>query len=183
MTKFNLKSNGFKPAWIVIHHSFSKDSMTTRNWDSIRSYHMSYRYQGETITEAQWADHAAKGETSGLEKPWLDVGYNFGIENVNGKLMILDGRAIGEVGAHAVGFNAKSIGICMVGNYDNDPPSDDRLFALASLCRDLQREFSIPRNNVVGHRETFVMRGVPVEKSCPGEKFNMDDFRKRLIDA
>lgn len=182
-TKFDVKPRGFKPSWIVIHHSFSPDSLTTRNWDDIRKYHTSFRYAGDIITEEQYNDHLKKGETKGLEKPWLDIAYQFGVENVNGKLTILDGRKIGEIGAHAVGFNSNSIGICLIGNYDIEAPSEDRLSIMASLVRDLQRQFKIPRDQVIGHRETFVKRGVPVEKTCPGSKFVMEDFRARLIDV
>ena len=179
--KYPMATNRFKPSWIVIHHSFSSDGQT-RNWDSIRAYHMSFRYQGNTITEQQYAQYLADGKTAGLEKPWADVSYQFGVENINGKLEVLTGRAIGEIGAHAIGFNDKSIGICLIGNYDLDSPSEDRLFTVASLCRQMQLEFGIPRDQVLGHRETFVKRGVPVEKTCPGSQFDLVKFRARLRD-
>lgn len=175
-----MSPKGFKPTWIVIHHSSSRDGQT-RNFDSIKQYHMSYRYNGEIISESQYAQFLSEGKTSGLEKPWSDIGYNFVIENDKGHLCVIGGRPIGEVGAHAIGFNAKSVGICLVGNYDIDTPDDDRLFSLASLCRQIQREFDIPKDQVVGHRETYVLRKVPIEKTCPGAKFDMDAFRKRLL--
>lgn len=153
---FNVKKGGFKPQFIVIHHSATTDS-GTKNWEAIRKFHIEQR-------------------------GWADIGYSLGIENVNGKLMILEGRQIGEVGAHAIGFNANSIGICLVGNYDLDAPSEDRMFILASLCRSLQREFKIPRVNVIGHRDTYAMLGNKVEKSCPGLQFRLEDLRSRLID-
>jgi N-acetyl-anhydromuramyl-L-alanine amidase AmpD len=182
-SKFNVKPKGFKPAWIVVHHSFSTDAATTRNWDSIKKYHMSYRYKGETVAQERFKELQDAGMKDGLETPWKDIGYNFGVELVDGKLMILEGRAIGEVGAHAHGFNANSIGICMVGNYDIDPPCDDRMFTLASLCRDLQREFQIRRENVIGHRDTYRLLNTPVLKTCPGSKFDLDALRARLIDV
>lgn len=154
---YTVKKNGVKPSWIIIHHSLTRDG-SPKNWDAIRKYHIEV-------------------------KKWADVGYQLGMENVNGTITLLEGRPIGEVGAHAIGFNAKSIGICLVGNYDNDPPSEDRLSRLASVCRDLQRQFGIPRDQVIGHRETFLKLGEPVQKSCPGDKFSMEEFRKRLIDV
>lgn len=181
--KFQVKPGGFKPKWIVVHHSFSSDG-EIRNWDAIRKYHMSYRSNGNIITEEEYNFKQGRGE-GGLQKPWADIGYHFGIENVNGKLEVLTGRLIGESGAHATGkdpydFNKISVGICLIGNYDNDPPSEDRLKLVASLCRQLQLEYGIPRDQVIGHRETFVKRGVPVEKSCPGRMFDMEAFRSRL---
>lgn len=174
-------SGGFRPSWIVIHHSFSVDG-ETRNWDSIRAYHMSYRYQGDIITKEQYEAHLAAGETHGLELPWKDVGYNLGVENVSGTLMALPGRPIGSIGAHAIGFNDKSVGICLIGNYDIESPSEDRLAFLASLCRQIQIEFGIPNDQVIGHRETYgkLTPPKPVEKTCPGSQFDLESFRKRL---
>lgn len=157
MDMFNVKKGGFKPSWVIIHHSLTDDGYP-KNWDTIKIYHT-------------------------VVKGWKDIGYNLGIENVAGKITLFEGRKIGEVGAHAIGFNSKSVGICLVGNYDMDTPSEDRLKCLASVCRDLQREYKIPRDQVIGHWETFVKRDVPIEKSCPGKLFDIDKFRKRLIDA
>lgn len=180
--KFKMKPGGFKPKWIILHHSLSEDNQV-RNWDAIRKYHMSYRYRGVIVTEDQYQMLVNANET-GLEKPSRDVGYHFGIENVNGKLEVLPGRQIGEVGAHAFGFNDKSVGICLVGNYDTESPSNDRLFILANLCRQLQLEYSIPRDQVIGHRETYALLTPPQPaiKTCPGSKFDLEKFRERLRD-
>jgi hypothetical protein len=177
----NKKPGGFRPTWIVIHHSFSTDRQT-RNWDSIRAYHMSYRCKGDTISRVEYDRLLAEGKTAGLERPWTDIGYNLGVENVSGRLEVLPGRPIGEIGAHAHGFNDRSVGICIVGNYDLDPPDDDRLAFLASLCRQIQIEFGIPRDQVIGHRETYgkLTPPQPVAKTCPGSQFDLDAFRARL---
>lgn len=178
--KYDVDKDGFVPTWIVIHHSFSSDGKT-RDWDGIRKYHMSFRYQGETITENQYNEYKAAGKTAGLERPWKDVAYNLGIEEVNGQLTLQKGRQIGTIGAHAIAFNDCSIGICLVGNFDSTSPQDDRLFMLASMCRDFIRMFSIAPDHVIGHRETFTHRGVSIEKTCPGASFDLDAFRKRLV--
>ena len=179
--KYSVSQEGPAPTWIVLHHSFSADK-NTRDWGGIRKYHTSFRYQGEIITEKQYEEYKAAGKTAGLERPWKDIGYHLGIEEVEGKLLLQKGRPIRTIGAHAVGFNDCSVGVCLVGNFDASPPDEARLFLLASVCRDLQRMFRISRDHVVGHRETFTIRGVPVEKSCPGTSFDLDSFRKRLID-
>lgn len=181
-TKLDKQIGGFKPTWIVLHHSFSADG-TTRNWDDIRRYHMSYRYKGEVISADTYHFLEDKREP-GLESPWTDIGYNLGIENVNGTLTVLPGRPIGAIGAHALGFNARSVGICLVGNYDIDPPSEDRLALLASTCRQIQFEFGIPRDQVIGHRETYgkLNPPKPIQKTCPGSQFDLEKFRARLRD-
>lgn len=178
---FNKKPGGFKPSWIILHHSYSSDGFT-RNWDSIKRYHMSYRFNGDIISEEQYTKLLNQKIDGLLEKPWHDVGYHFGIENDHGKLTVFPGRLIGEIGSHAKGFNDKSIGICLVGNYDICKPDADRLHILSHLCRQLQLEFKIPRDQVIGHRETYQLLKGPVQKSCPGAEFDLVGFRTLLRD-
>jgi N-acetylmuramoyl-L-alanine amidase len=111
---------------------------------------------------------------------WQDIGYHYGIENVNGTLMVLPGRSIEKDGAHALGFNRNGIGICLVGNYDIEAPSPERLAILRKLVLGLMNTYRIPADNVIGHRETYIARGVKAEKTCPGSQFDMNKFRKSL---
>lgn len=65
-------------------------------------------------------------------------------------------RPVSEVGAHARGFNAKSIGVCYEGGLDeNGQPRDTRTsaqkVALQKLVRDLLAQH--PGCKVVGHRD------------------------------
>lgn len=177
----DVKPDGFKPKWIVIHHSMSVDG-TTRDWDAIRKYHMSWRYNGEIISQAKYNDLFEQGKTVGLEVPWKDVGYHFGIEKLDDKYVVLPGRKIGEIGAHAQGFNARSVGICCVGNFDKEAPSPELIYVLKSLCRQLQIEFAIPQDQVIGHRETYALLEPPqpVAKTCPGSMFDLDKLRSQL---
>jgi hypothetical protein len=177
--KWNVRPDGFRPSWIIVHHSFSADGVT-RDYDAIKKYHMSYRYKGDIITPERYEELAAMGKTSGLEMPWKNIGYHFIVEKIGDRYEVIAGRAIGEVGAHCHGFNEKSIGICFVGNYDDAAPSNDMLFVGSSLCRQLEREFAIPPDQCIGHRESYVRLGVPVEKTCPGKMFDMDAFRNRI---
>ena len=85
-----------------------------------------------------------------------------------------------DIGAHTKGFNDKSIGICLVGNFDSHPPDNKALTLLARLVRSLQEICDIPIKNVIGHRESYTLLGQPVIKTCPGEKFDMDKFRALL---
>lgn len=185
--KYEVSGEGPDPVGVVIHHSFSKDGQA-RDWDGIRAYHKSFRYQGEIITEGQYEEYKRSGHTEGLERPWTDIGYHLGLETVNGQLEIQRGRPIKSAGAHTLGLDAKGrsfnryyIGVCLVGNFDTEPPDEGRLFLLGSMCRDFQNIYGITRDHVIGHRETFSIRGVPVEKTCPGSEFNLEKFRERLI--
>lgn len=142
------------PRFLIIHHSLTLDGITV-SWQAIKTYHtktMGYR----------------------------DVAYHYGIELVGNEYAIFKGRMDNESGAHCIGFNDNSIGICLVGNFDHVPPPPAQVALLRRLCRSLMDIYGIKIENVLGHRETYPLRGVPVEKTCPGTAFSMDDFVKTL---
>lgn len=143
-----------KPDFIIIHHSLTEDSQTV-SWSAIRDYHM-------------------------LICGWHDIGYHYGIEKIGTRYEVLKGRMDTESGAHCLGFNKKSIGICLIGNFDTTPPNEAQLKLLKKLVNSLQEIYGIPTLNVIGHWESYELRKVPVEKSCPGLKFSMSKFREIL---
>lgn len=104
---------------------------------------------------------------------WAGIGYNYIIEK-DGR--IYEGRGL-KVGAHAKGNNKDSIGIALVGNFDEDIPGDIQMKPLIELCIDFMYEYDIEVNKVIGHRE---LDGVT--KSCPGNLFDMNKFREVLLD-
>lgn len=69
-----------------------------------------------------------------IAKGWKDIGYNYVIRRngviEGGRDLDKDGDFDEEVGAHAEGFNANSIGICMVGG-TNTKGAPDANFTLA----------------------------------------------------
>jgi N-acetyl-anhydromuramyl-L-alanine amidase AmpD len=76
-------------------------------------------------------------------------------------------------GAHTLGMNDKAIGICCVGNFDVQTPTETMLARLVPLLRWLMDVYGIPAKNVMGHRDYS-------PKSCPGKNFDMDALRARL---
>lgn len=110
---------------------------------------------------------------------WEDIGYHYligGRNNLfttNGKLY--SGRPEEIIGTHAIGYNRNSLGICLIGNFNKIYPSKEQLFTLFSFLNAKTEEYSIPIQNILGHRE------LPnVTKSCPGKLVNMDYIRKKL---
>ncbi len=76
---------------------------------------------------------------------------------------------------HAAGANKDSLGVCMVGNFDNYDPPLVQLRACMELCISLCHAYGIPGERVIGHRE------VPgTTKSCPGKRIDMHRFRGLL---
>jgi len=65
---------------------------------------------------------------------WNDIGYNFLVDRFG---TIYEGRFGGVdrdvVGAHALGFNTGSVGIALLGNYEDATPSSAALDAIARL--------------------------------------------------
>lgn len=83
------------------------------------------------------------------------------------------GRPLNESGAHCrqERMNHRGIGICLVGNYDEAPPSYGMLSELVRrLIVPLMETFDIPEEHIIFHRE------LAAYKSCPGKA-----FRKELL--
>lgn len=102
---------------------------------------------------------------------WAGIGYNYLIEK---DCTVFEGRGM-YIGAHAKGHNVDSIGIAVVANYDDVIPTNNEIEVLIKLCSFLMFKYDIEPNKVLGHRE---LEGVT--KSCPENKFNIDEFRERL---
>ena len=112
--------------------------------------------------------HSASPRSTSLEeirgwhkqRGFRDVGYHYVVEE-RGDVRI--GRPLWEEGAHAAGWNAHSVGICVTG--DNTKPAEhwnaSQTFALRQLVRALR--LLIPGVEVRGHRE---LKGAATE--CPG---------------
>lgn len=104
-----------------------------------------------------------------LANGWSDIGYNYVIRRdgliENGRDLDRDGNVDEEVGAHAKGFNANSIGICLVGglNASGQPApefTEAQFTALTGLLAGLRIRY--PSTEVLGHRD---LPGVA--KACP----------------
>ncbi len=98
-----------------------------------------------------------------LDKGWDDVGYHYVIRRDG---TIEYGRPIEIIGAHVIGRNTRSIGICLIGGTD----ADDRRKAEANftlvqyqslnvLIAELHEQHGPLR--VLGHRDTGA------NKACP----------------
>ena len=131
---------------LVIHQSESLDSKIL-DWSGIRRYHKSLGFD--------------------------DIGYHYGIELVNRRYEILVGRLMNVEGAHcrASGMNHKSLGIMLMGNFDDASPSVDLWNNAIDLTVSLCYVLNLSVSSVIGHREAGS------SKTCPGLKFDMDKFR------
>lgn len=91
---------------------------------------------------------------------WRMVGYHFIVRRDG---TIEGGREIQDQGAHARGYNHKSIGICMVGGIGEDGQPEDNFTdaqykALVTLLSTLRKQY--PDTKIIGHNEIS-------RKACP----------------
>ncbi len=135
------------PIEIILHHSLTKDSKTV-SWNAIRKYHM------------------AKG--------WKNCGYHFGIELIGDRYEILVGRMLNDKGAHTKGQNSRSIGICLIGNFDKEAPPKEQWDLAVKLVSALRKIFTMSLNDIYGHREFANY------KSCPGTAFDLQLFKSQI---
>lgn len=163
-----------KPEFIIIHHSYSPDNKKINDWASIKKYHMSYRYNNEVIPAVR--AKVLIGAGFDVIPPWSDIGYHKGIEYDDGILVVREGRNELTEGAHCKEnhMNSRSIGICMVGRYDLQPPNEEQMKKLVELCADICRRYNIPIENIRPHHEFANY------KTCPGTVFPMDKLREMV---
>ena len=159
-----------KPTHIILHHSATADGRTF-SWPAIRGYHTSWRANGRTVDKSAVPHLRAAGIQ--VEAPWRDIGYHFGIELIDKSVEILVGRMMDEAGAHCVGMNDKSLGLCFMGNYDLVAPPREYWDAGIRLVSTLMRAFGIIAEKVDGHRKY-------ANKTCPGRMFDLEKFRNEL---
>lgn len=114
--------------YIVVHTSASRPSATV-NAKVIKAWH--------------------------LAKGWKDIGYHFVI-NRDGT--VEKGRNVDEIGAHVEGWNAQTLGICLVGGLaEKDPWGPQNNYtnaqwkALKGLCGVLVVKY--PKATILGHRD------------------------------
>jgi hypothetical protein len=134
--------------WIVIHHSDTKVGSAA----SFDRYHREVKH-------------------------WESLGYHFVIGNGTGSR---DGQIeVGprwpaqKWGAHAgvKEYNEYGIGICLVGNFAVDHPSQAQLRSLAQLTAYLMRTYHIPADHVIGHRDAK-------HTDCPGRYLSVAAVRQ-----
>jgi len=149
-----------------------KPDSAEREWEFVVLHHTaSSGGSVESIHEA----HLRKKDKNG--NPWLGIGYHFLIGNGNG-------MGDGEIqptfrwreqlqGAHAGSndYNQRGIGICLVGNFEDQHPSDAQLQAVERLVATLKQEYGITAERVVGHAEVKAT-------ACPGKHFPLDSVRE-----
>lgn len=100
------------------------------------------------------------------------IGYHYVIEK-DGTTQI--GRPDWAVGAHALGANYDSIGICLPGNFQGTLPTEAQIKSLAALIKRIRNLYgAIPYQ---GHN---AVDPVNHPTACPGKMFPWAELERRL---
>ncbi len=129
---------------IILHHSAGADHPILKNFDSIRDWHVNHN-------------------------GYRDIGYHWVIEKIDSKLVVIKGRDEADAGAHTLGQNESSFGICIVGNFDVEVPSNELYEFVANVCKDIMLRH--PIDEIAGHRDYNAT-------ACPGKNFNVETVRQ-----
>ena len=119
---------------------------------------------------------------------WRGIGYHFVIvDGTHSHLMdgaVQTGRSETEIGAHTLGINSISLGICCVGHGDDQDFSRPQKEALVELLASLVVKYRVPVANIIGHRDinSLIARGLvsdqyTTDKTCPGNKVSLSEIR------
>ena len=112
---------------------------------------------------------------------WDSLAYHFvignGTQTGDGVIEIGPRWELQQAGAHTgvPRYNEEGIGICLVGDFTTQLPTERQFSSLYSLVRYLMARYNIPAGDVLGHREC---QGSATE--CPGKNFPIEEFRRSL---
>lgn len=139
--------------YIVIHHSGTEEG-TLKGMDR---YHRENRRMENGL-----AYHFVIGNGRGMRDGEIAVGPRWRPQ--------LDGGHL-----RSPEQNKVAIGICLVGNFDQRPPTPAQLRSLEALCRALMRRCNLPPSAVRTHQQINV-----VHTRCPGARFPTRAFLENL---
>ena len=102
---------------------------------------------------------------------WAGIGYHLVIYPGGS---VHQGRPLDTMGAQCEGYNNRSIGVNLTGNFEIEQPTQEQVDALVLLLSDLMRQYNIPPEQVTGHNAWN-------QTACPGR--NLDALLPDIIAA
>ncbi|MCI0586506.1 MAG: peptidoglycan recognition protein family protein [Planctomycetes bacterium] len=146
------------PKRITIHHSATSFAGTSER---------------ETATEIRTIQRIHQDKSG-----WADIGYHYVVDRTG---RIWEGRPLSVQGAHAGNRDANrgNIGICLLGNFEEEPISPRQAEGLRAILGECMTRFRIAANRVYSHREIRADYGLRTTE-CPGRTLQayLDRFRK-----
>ena len=93
---------------------------------------------------------------------WSGIGYHYVIERDGS---IHEGRPINSIGAHVLGNNHNTLGICICGDLEKHPMINTQEKSLKELLKYIKEKY--PEIQFAVHKDFM-------ETTCPGKYFNHD---------
>ena len=152
LCKVDVEENEWE--YVVLHHSATDEGNAIR----IDRYHRERRKWPEGL-----AYHFVIGNGNGSGNGEIEVGNRW-------KKQIH--------GAHTANMNLNqiAIGICLVGNFEEDnKPTNYQFESLTSLVNYVSKRYKIPESNVIMHNQV-VQKGT----LCPGKNFPYEQLIDRM---
>lgn len=109
-------------------------------------------------------------EQSHLNRGYSAIGYHFLIGK-NGDIAY--GRPINYIGAHCKNFNTNSVGICLIGNFEEEHPTNEQYQSLSKLIKHLKKYFINTQARIYRHKSLNATL-------CPGKNFSIEKLYKIL---
>lgn len=102
-----------------------------------------------------------------LNNGWAGIGYHFYVRKDGS---IYAGRPIDTIGAHAKGYNSRSVGICAEGDYDKEKVMPEpQKQAIIELVKYVLTKY--PKCKIVRHKDLMAT-------NCPGQFYPFQDILK-----
>jgi N-acetylmuramoyl-L-alanine amidase len=148
------------------------------DWIPPQSLERKSRWEGIVVHHAAIAKgNAATIDRLHKQRGWEGLGYDFvisnGIGGPDGATEVgwrwkeqREGAHTRVTGDYTNYWNERTIGICLIGNFENTKPTDAQYESLAKLVKFLQARYSIPTSKIKGHGDVDATR-------CPGRNFSM----------
>lgn len=103
-------------------------------------------------------------------KGWEGIGYHYFISKDG---TIYEGRPESAEGAHTIGKNRESIGICMEGNLEEEEITLNQITSVEYLSVYLCLKYDI--KDILQHKDF-------ANTLCPGKNFPMEEVKKSIVD-
>lgn len=136
------------PTKIILHHTAVSYDKNPDQWQATNNYHKS-----------KWNFKSSLG---------FYAGYHYEISKAG---VVRQARRENEQGAHTVGQNGTSIGICLDGDFDKELPTLLQEQSLKKLLKEIIARYP---GIVIKYHRNFA------SKTCPGKRIP-DDWANKLI--
>lgn len=148
--------------YIVLHHSASRSG----NVEQFDRYHRQQGFGGI-------AYHFVIGNGNGMEDGEVAETFRW-TQQISGT----------HSSVNSWMYNVYGIGICLVGNFEEQGPTHRQLLALENLVLRLSRTYAIKQKSIVTHRTVpYDYDSNRYEQTlCPGKYFDVSHLRKRIAE-